>query len=121
MMKQMEKASLEMERLHIERQADMEKMNAAVDQIAAEIAAQDTAEAVANVKADFSKKFRAANKQLSLERKKCKETGKAMKLVQVRASTERAQFFSNANLLVEEATKFQQMKWSKFERMPPRK
>ena len=49
MMKQMEKASLEIERLHIERQADMEKMNAAVDQIAAEIAAQDTAEAVANV------------------------------------------------------------------------
>ena len=105
MMKQMEKASLEIERLHIERQADMEKMNAAVDQIAAEIAAQDTAEAVANVKADFSKKFRAANKQLSLERKKCKETEKAMKLVQVRASTERAQIFSNANLLVEEVTK----------------
>ena len=105
MMKQMEKASLEIERLHIERQADMEKMNAAVDQIAAEITAQDTAEAVANMKADFSKKFRAANKQLSLERKKCKETEKAMKLVQVRASTERAQIFSNANLLVEEVTK----------------
>ena len=51
-MKSMQKASLEIEHLHIERQADMEKMNAAVDRLAAEIAAQTTAEEVANVTID---------------------------------------------------------------------
>ena len=44
-------------------------MNAAVDQITPDIAAQDTSETAANVKFDVSKKIRAANKQLSLERK----------------------------------------------------
>ena len=60
-MKSMQKASLEIEHLHIERQADMEKMNAAADRLAAEIAAQTTAEEVANVTVDYSKKIRSAN------------------------------------------------------------
>ena len=66
-MKSMQKASLEIEHLHIERQADMEKMNAVVDRLAAEIAAQTTAEEVANVTIDYSKKIRSANNQLSLQ------------------------------------------------------
>ena len=38
-MKSMQRASLEIEHLHTEQQTDMEKMNAAVDRLAAEIAA----------------------------------------------------------------------------------
>ena len=64
-MTSMQKASLEIEHLHIERQADTEKMNAAVDRLAAEIAAQNTAEEVANVSIDYSKKICSADNQLS--------------------------------------------------------
>jgi septation ring formation regulator EzrA len=71
MMTSMQKASLEIEHLHIERQAGTEKMNAAVDRLAAEIAAQTTSEEVANVTINYSKKIRSENNQLSLERKKC--------------------------------------------------
>ena len=67
-MTSMQKGSLEIEHLRIEQQTDMEKMNAAVDRLAAEIAAQTTVEEVANVTIDYSKKIRSANNQLSLER-----------------------------------------------------
>ena len=104
-MKSMQKASLEIEHLHIERQADMEKMNAAVDRLAAEIAAQTTAEEVANVTIDYSKKIRSANNQLSLERQKCMQTKKEMKRAQDSAAAEREKILCNANLLVEEVTR----------------
>ena len=80
-------------------------MNAAVDWLAAEIAAQTTAEEVANVTIDYSKKIRSANNQLSLERRKCMQTKKEMKRAQDSVAAEWEKILCNANLLVEEVTR----------------